>query len=258
MQIVEVQGMKLLGGLLVLAVGLFLVHWILKFISRNERFLKIEPTLKGFLMNLLKIVLYIMVILTAAGAMGVQMTSIVTVLASAGVAVSLAMQGALSNFIGGMMILFLKPFRAGDYVNIGDTEGTVRSIGVFYTEFTTVDNRHISLPNSSLTSTAIINYTREGTRRMDVNFSVSYEADLDATRQALIGAVEKTRNILPDPAPIVRLTACGDSSLTFMIRVWCKSADYWEVNWDLTEHGKRALDEAGIVIPYPQMDVHVK
>ena len=258
LQIIEAQGMKLLGGLLILAIGFFLAHWIMKLLTRRDRFVRIEPTLKGFLQNLVKLLLYVIVILTAASVMGVPLTSFVTILASAGVAISLAMQGALSNFVGGMTILLLKPFKAGDYVKIGDAEGTVQSIGLFFTELTMPDNRHVSLPNSSLTNTAIINYTREGTRRLDVTFGVSYDSDIDRVCETLEQVAARTENILPDPAPIVKLTACGDSSLSFMMRVWCKSADYWTVNWALLENGKKALDAAGIEIPYPQMDVHMK
>jgi len=254
----QAQGIKLLGGIIVLAIGLFLTHWIMKFLTRKDSFTKIEPTLKGFLQNLLKLVLYIITILTAANVMGIPLTSFVTILASAGVAASLAMQGALSNFVGGITILLLKPFKAMDYIKIGDTEGTVQSIGLFYTELTTPDNRHISLPNSSLTNTAIVNFTREGTRRLDVEFGVSYDADMERVKQTLLSAVQETRGIIDSPSPIIKLTACGDSSLTFMIRVWCKNADYWDVNWDLLENGKRALDREGIEIPYPQMDVHMK
>ena len=256
--IIEAQGMKLLGGILILVIGFFLIHWTMKFLKRNDRFVKIEPTLKGFLQNLVKLLLYIIVILTAANVMGVPLTSFVTLLASAGVAISLATQGALSNFVGGMTILLLKPFRAGDYVKIGDTEGTVQSIGVFYTELATPDNKHISLPNSNLTNTAIVNFSREGTRRLDISFGVSYDADMDHVVSTLKEAVQETNGILPDPAPIIKLTECGDSSLTFMLRVWCKSSDYWDVNWNLLENGKRALDRAGIEIPYPQVDVHMK
>ena len=255
---IEAQGMKLLGGILILVIGFFLIHWTMKFLKRNDRFVKIEPTLKGFLQNLVKLLLYIIVILTAANVMGVPLTSFVTLLASAGVAISLATQGALSNFVGGMTILLLKPFRAGDYVKIGDTEGTVQSIGVFYTELATPDNKHISLPNSNLTNTAIVNFSREGTRRLDISFGVSYDADMDHVISTLKEAVQETNGILPDPAPIIKLTECGDSSLTFMLRVWCKSSDYWDVNWNLLENGKRALDRAGIEIPYPQVDVHMK
>ncbi|MBQ6373498.1 MAG: mechanosensitive ion channel [Clostridia bacterium] len=257
-QIIEAQGMKLLGGIIVFAVGLFLTHWIMKFLSRGDRFVRIEPTLKGFLQNLVKIILYITVILTATNVMGIPLTSFVTILASAGVAVSLAMQGALSNFVGGMTILILKPFRTGDYIRIGDTEGTVQSIGVFFTELTMPDNRHVSLPNSNLTNTAIINYTREGTRRLDVSFGVGYDSDIDQVKRVLAGVIAKTPGILPEPAPIVKLIECGDSSMSYMMRVWCRSSDYWDVNWALLEGGKRALDDAGIEIPYPQMDVHMK
>ena len=256
--IVKTQGVKLLAGILVLAVGFFIAHWLLKLIERSERFIKIEATLKGFLVNLFKLILYIVIILTAASVMGIPLTSFLTLLASAGVAISLAMQGALSNFVGGMTILMLKPFKAGEYIKIGETEGTVQRIGVFYTELVTPDLRHVNLPNSNLTSTAIINYTREGTRRLDVEFSVSYSADIDRVRATLQEAVRRTGRILPDPAPLVKLTRCADSAVVFIVRVWCKAPDYWDVNWDLNENGKRALDEAGIEIPFPQMDVHMK
>ena len=256
--LLQTQGIKLLSGLLVLAIGFFLAHWITKLTARSKVLTKLEPTLKGFLVNLLKLLLYVLVILTAASVMGVPLTSFITLLASAGVAISLAVQGALSNFVGGLTILLLKPFRVGEYVKIGDIEGTVQKTGVFYTELTTPDNRHISLPNSSLTSTAIINNSREGTRRIDVAFSVSYSADIDQVRATLMQAVERTGRYLPDPAPMIRLTQCADSCLVFTVRVWVNSADYWEVNWGILENGKRALDAAGIEIPYPQMDVHMR
>jgi len=257
-KIAEEQGMKLLGGIIVLAVGFFLVRWIMKFLTRNDHLTKLEPTIKGFLVNLIKVVLYIIVVLTAANVMGIPLTSFITLLGSAGVAISLAMQGALSNLVGGLTILLLKPFKVDEYVKIGETEGTVQSIGTFFTEFTTPDNRHISLPNSSLTNTAIVNYSREGTRRLDVNFGVSYDADIDHTVSTLREAVNMTGGILDNPAPVIKLTECGDSSLVFMIRVWCKASDYWDVNWGLIENGKRLLDREGIEIPYPQMDVHMK
>jgi small conductance mechanosensitive channel len=257
-KIAEEQGMKLLGGIIVIVVGIILVRWLLKLLGHSERFTKIEPTIRGFLHNLIKVVLYIIVVLTAANVMGIPLTSFVTLLGSAGVAVSLAMQGALSNLVGGLTLLLLKPFVVGDYIKIGETEGTVKSIGTFFTEFTTVDNRHVSLPNSSLTNTAIVNYSREGTRRLDVTFGVSYDADIDHTVKTLREAVSMTNGILDQPEPLIRLNECGDSSLSFLIRVWCKSADYLDVNWDLIENGKRLLDREKIEIPYPQMDVHMR
>ena len=251
----ETQGVGLLRGILVLVVGFFLVHWVLKLLSRNDKYVRIEPTLKGFLDNLIRIVMYVVVILTAANVMGIPMTSIVTLVASAGVAISLALQGALSNLVGGLMLL-LKPIAVNEYVKAGDIEGTVKKVGAFYTELATPDNRFISVPNSTLTNTPIINNSRLGTRRLDVVFSVNYKADINQVKRVLMEVVSRSANILPDPEPAVILTECGESALRFTIRVW--TGDYWGVNFFLLEEGKKALDAAGISIPYPQMDVHLK
>lgn len=255
---IQKQGMRLLAGLLILIVGLLLVHWITKLAERKLKIQRIEQTLMGFLRNLIKLLLYLVVILTAVSVMGIPLTSVITIVASAGVAISLAMQGALSNLVGGLTLLILKPIRVGDYVKVGDYEGTVQAINAFYTEMTTYDNRHVSIPNSSLTNTAIVNYTREGTRRLDVPFSVNYRSDLTLVSVTLQELVSRCHGVLPDPLPEVRLTQLGDSSMVFTVRVWVKSADYWNVNFFLLEEGKKALDDAGIEIPYPQLDVHMK
>ena len=251
-------GVDLLRGLVALAVGLFLVHWVTKLFERYESKMKLEPTLRGFIKNLIRILLYVIVIMTAANTMGIPMTSIVTLLGSAGVAVSLAMQGALGNLIGGFILLLFKPIKAGEYVKIGDNEGTVKSIGTFYTEIVTIDNRLVHLPNGTLTNTAIVNFTREGTRRLDLTFSVGYESDMDQVYEVLNRVVSEEKAIRPDPAPTVNLLKCGDSSLDFTVRVWVNGSDYWPVYFRMLDHGKRALDKAGINIPYPQMDVHMK
>ena len=255
---VTTAGFDLLRGLLALAVGLFLVHWVMKLFERYENKLKIEPTLRGFIKNLIRILLYVIVIMTAANTMGIPMTSIITLLGSAGVAVSLALQGVLGNLVGGFILLLFKPIRVGEYVKIGDNEGTVQAIGAFYTELATVDNRHIDLPNGTLTNTPIINFSREGTRRLDLTFSVGYESDMDRVYEVLNQVVSEEKAILADPAPTVNLIKCGDSSLDFTVRVWVNYADYWPVNFRLLDNGKRALDRAGINIPYPQMDIHMK
>ena len=251
-------GVDLLRGLLVLAVGLFIVHWVVKLFGRYEGKMKMEPTLRGFIKNLIRILLYVVVIMTTANTMGIPMTSIITLLGSAGVAVSLAMQGALGNLVGGFILLLFKPIRAGEYVKIGDNEGTVKSIGAFYTEIATVDNRLVHLPNGTLTNTPIVNFTREGTRRLDLTFSVSYESDMDKVYEVLNRVVSEEQALLEDPAPTVNLLKCGDSSLDYTVRVWVSAADYWPVYFRMTDAGKRALDQAGISIPYPQMDVHMK
>ena len=199
-------GVDLLRGLIALAVGLFLVHWVMKLFERYEPKMKIEPTLRGFIKNLVRILLYVVVVMTAANTMGIPMTSLVTLLGSAGVAVSLAMQGVLGNLIGGFILLLFKPIRVGEYVKIGDNEGTVKVIGAFYTEIATFDNRHVNLPNGALTNTPIVNFTREGTRRLDLTFSVSYDSDLDRVYEVLNGVVAEEKALLPDPASLGPLT----------------------------------------------------
>ena len=254
----SIAGANLLSGLAVLAAGCFLAHWILKLLNRSNIFRKIDPTLRDFLKSMIRIVLYIVVVFTAANTMGIQMTSIVTLLASAGVAVSLALQGVLTNLLGGFILLLMKPIRVGEYVRIGDNEGTVKSIGIFYTQINTLDNRLISLPNGSLTNTAIINYSREKLRRVDFVFSVSYQSNMDQVYEVLMKAAKAQEGVLADPPPEVHLTECGNSSLDFSVWVWIEPKNYWPVRLGLTDSGKRALDRAGIQIPYPQVDVHMK
>lgn len=252
------QGIRLLEGLLVLVVGIFLVRRIIRIAEKRLKFKKADPTLAGFVRTLLRLLLYVVVVLTAISVMGIPLTSVITLVASAGVAVSLAMQGALSNFVGGMTLLLLKPIKSGDYVKVGDLEGTVQSIGAFYTELNTFDNRHISMPNSSLTNTSIINYTREGTRRLDKTFSVSYSSDMEQVFTVLRDLAKRCPGVLKEPEAVVHLNECADSAMIFVVRVWVKTADYWDANFFLVEEGKRALDAAGIRIPYPQMDVHIQ
>ena len=237
----KTAGLDLLRGILVLVVGFFLVHWISKLLSRSKKLSVIEPTLRGFLHNLVKSLL-----------------SVVTLLASGGVAIGLALQGAVGNLIGGLLLLILRPIKAGEYVKIGDCEGVVKTVGAYYTELVTADNKHIDLPNGNLTNTAITNYSRETTRRLDLTFSVDYSTDLDTVYRVLNDLVAKEPAVLMDPAPQIVLFKCADSSLDFAVRVWVKPDDYWPVNFRLLDKGKRALDAAGISIPFPQMDVHVK
>ena len=254
----KTAGADLLRAILVLVVGFFLIHWILKLLNRSKKLQNIEPTLRGFLQNLIRILLSVIVILTAVNIMGIPMTSVVTLLASGGVAIGLALQGAFGNLIGGLILLILRPIRAGEYVKIGDSEGTVQSVGAYYTELITPDNKHLSLPNGTLTNTAITNFSREGTRRLDLVFSVDYGSDMDKVYSVLKDLVAKEDAVLSQPAPQVVLSKCADSSLDFAVRVWVKTEDYWPVNFRLLDGGKRALDAAGISIPFPQMDVHVK
>lgn len=254
----EDSGLKLLAGIAVLAVGSVIVHFLTKLIFRRDPLKKVDPTARGFLSALIRILLYSVVVIAAIGVMGVPLSSFVAILASAGVAVSLALQGVLSNFIGGIMLLINKQIKADEYVKIGETEGTVRTVSVFYTELITADNRHISVPNSSLTNSAIINYTREGTRRLDIDFGVGYGSDFKAVREALLSILDGENGVLSEPAPQVLLDECGDSALKCKLRLWCRQEEYWRLRFALTEKGRDALNAAGIEIPFPQLDVHMK
>ncbi len=254
----KATGIHLLYGVLILVIGLVAVHWTVRLFRRYEARLKLEPTVKSFLINLIRVLLDAIVILTAAGQIGIPLTSVFALLASVGVAVSLAMQGALSNLVGGLMLLILQPMKAGEYIKVGELEGTVRTIGAFYTELVTLDGRRVSVPNSSLTNTAIINYSREGKRRIDLTFSVAYGSDADAVRRALAGAAEHCEHLFAEPAPEVLLDRCADSSINFILRVWTAPAHYWDVYFFLQDAGKKTIDRAGITIPFPQVDVHIK
>ena len=256
--LIKTQGVKLLWGAMTLIIGFIIVNGILKLAARSSSKVKIDPTLKSFLSNIIKIILYVIVILTAVNVMGIPLTSVITLVASAGVAVSLAMQGALSNLVGGVTLLLLKPIAVGDFVSVNGIDGTVRGIGAFYTDMTTPDNRHVFMPNSSMVNTSIVNYSREGTRRMDITFSVSYSASIPRVREILLALANACPTVMDDPAPVAVMAAFSDSSVSVILRLWCKSSDYLTTLYSLQEDGKKALEDAGIQIPFPQMDVHVK
>ncbi len=258
MNLVKTHGIRLLYGILALIIGLFLARWSIRFLIRRLDRSGADPTLKIFLKNAIRILVYSLVVLTAVAILGIPLTSFITLLASAGVAISLAMQGALSNLVGGVTLLLIKPILVGEYIKVGDQEGTVRSIGTFYTDLTTGDNRRVSIPNSSMVNVPIVNYSREGTRRMDLTFSVSYEADISRVRATLLSVADDCNTVMRNPAPMLLLTACGDSSLNCTLRLWCRTVDFISTQALLLEKGKEALDRAGISIPYPQMDIHIR
>lgn len=251
-------GGKLLYALIVLIVGLKLTGYLVKFIGKSKLMSKFDKGVKSFAQSFVKFLMYIMVFLCCASILGIPTTSFVTMLASAGVAIGLALQGALSNFAGGLILLIFKPFKIGDYVEAGGESGTVYDVNVFYTVLTTPDNKRITLPNGTLTNSNITNYSSEPTRRVDFSFSVDYGSDIEAVKKILISAANAHALVLKDPAADARLNTYADSSLNFHLRVWCNSADYWTVYFDLNEQIKKELDLNGINIPYPQLDLHIR
>ena len=251
-------GMKLLAAGVVLLVGWILVRFAIRMIDRSKWFEKIDKSARSFIASLIHVLLYAVLFLTVAGILGIPLTSFVTLLASAGVAIGLAMQGALSNFVGGIMILLVHPFKVGDYIDTASESGTVEAISVFYTVLSTPDNKKITIPNGALTNAAIVNYSTAENRRVDLTLSVDYASDMEKVKGILLTLAENHEKVLQDPAPVARLSQQGDSALVFALRVWCKSADYWDVFFDLNEGAKKRFDEEGISIPFPQVDVHMK
>lgn len=257
-QLATTWGIKLLGAIIVLVVGLKVIGWLKKFIKKSPKLDKVDPGVRSFLGSFASIALYIMLVIVIAGMIGIPATSFITILASCGVAIGLALQGSLSNFAGGLMILLFKPFKVGDYVEVCGESGTVAEISVVYTVLLTTDNKRITIPNGTLTNSVIENYSAENLRRVDLTVNTAYSCDIEQVKAVVTKLAEEHPLALAEPAPQVRLSNHGDSSLTYTVRVWCKNEHYWDVYFDMTEGIKKAFDENGIEIPYPQMDVHVK
>ncbi len=250
-------GLKILSAIVILFVGSKLIKFIKKWIKKSPKLEKIDKGVRTFLSSFAGISLYIFLFITIAMILGIPTTSFITALASCGVAIGLALQGALSNLAGGIMILIFKPFKVGDYITTSAVSGTVSNITIMYTVLTTPDNKVITIPNGTLTNTVVENYSAVENRRVDLTFTTAYECDVDKVKGVLLDAVRGHEKVLSDPEPFARLTKHGESSLEYTVRAWCKTEDYWDVNFDLIEKVKMEFDKNGIAIPYPQMDVHI-
>ncbi len=250
-------GLAILKALLILVIGLWIIKGIRngfgKFLSKRN----IDESLKPFLKSLLYNLLLVLLVLSVLSTLGVQMTSFVAIVGAAGLAVGLALQGTLQNFAGGVVLLVLRPFKVGDYIEGGGHAGTVREIQIFNTVLVTPDNRKIIIPNGGLSSDSIINYSAEATRRVDLVFGIGYDDDIKKAKELLVSILTSDERILKDPAHTVAVSELADSSVNFVVRPWVKKEDYWDVFFDLQEQVKLAFDEAGISIPYPQQDVHM-
>ena len=247
---------QLILALLTLFIGLWVINRIVNSVDRALS-KKSAPTLTRFVISLASIGLKVLLIISVAGMIGIETTSFIAVLGAAGLAIGLAMQGNLANFASGVLILVFKPFKVGDYVEAGGVSGTVKEIQIFTTILNTVDNRRIIIPNSNVTGGAITNFSAEPTRRVDLVFGISYEDDIDQARALLERLISEDTRILPVPAHQVVVSELADSSVNLTVRVWCNSADYWGIHFDLIENAKKAMDREGISIPFPQSDVHI-
>ena len=248
---------KLVAAIVILIIGVAFIKLLLSILRKAKWGKRFDPTLHNFIISLIKAILYIILFATLVAIMGVPMASFVTVIASAGAAIALALQGSLSNFAAGIIILIFRPIRNGEYVDVSGSSGTVIDVGIFYTTLRTPDNKHIIIPNSVITSSSTTNYSREDLRRLDLNFQVAYGTDPIKVKELLTSVVKSNNKVRNDPAPFISITELRDSSLNFVVRVWCKSADYWDVNFYLLENCMNVLKENGIVIPFNQIDVHI-
>ena len=253
-------GVRVLLAVLCFLIGVQLIKLIRKIIKKSMQRAGAELGAVQFVDSFVKAALYILLVLMLASSFGVDAASIVAVLGSAGVAIGLAIQGSLSNLAGGVLILLLKPFRVGDYIVESSTgkEGTVTEIQIFYTRLLTVDNKTVILPNGSLANNSIVNITAQANRRMDISVSVSYSADLKRTKEVLFNVLQKDEAVLKDKERVVFVDELGASGVNLGVRCWFKQEDYWAGKWRITENCKLALDEAGLEIPFNQLDVHLK
>jgi small conductance mechanosensitive channel len=219
---------------------------------------KVDPLLIGFTEHLAFVGMMVFVVLAALQTLKIPVVSFISVLAAAGLAIGLALQGSLSNFASGVLMIIFKPIRVGDFVEIGGTKGKVKEIQIFNTILNSPDNIRVIVPNSQITGGSIRNYTTNSTRRVDMVIGVSYEDDLAKTRQVIQTVLSQDERVLKDPPPTIAVSELADSSVNFVVRPWVKNEDYWNVYFDLTEGIKNALDANDITIPFPQRDVHVK
>ncbi len=250
-------GFKLLAVILIVVFGLKAIKWMKKWIRTSPKLDKVDSSLRSFAVSFLSVVCYALLFVTALMILGVPATSFVAVLTTCAAAIGLALQGSLSNFAGGIMILLFKPFKVGDYIEAAGESGVVSEISVVYTEILTLDNKRITIPNGTLTNSVIENYSSEELRRVDLTFNTAYDCDIEKVKEIIGKVIEAHPMALKNPEPFVRLSAHSESALTYTVRIWCKNADYWDVNFDTIENVKKAFDENGIQIPYNQIDVHV-
>lgn len=248
---------------IVMAIAIFVIgRWVVKVIvnlvkkllGRSE---SMDEMLINFLGSIVNAVLLLFVIIASLDQLGVDTSSLVALIAAAGLAIGLALQGSMQNFAAGVMIIVFKPFKSGDFIEAGGVSGVVEKVQIFSTTMRTGDNKEVIVPNGGIYGGPITNFSARDTRRVDMVFGIGYDDDIRKAKEILEGLVAADDRILKDPAPVVALSELADSSVNFIVRPWVNSGDYWAVMWDMNEKVKMSFDEAGISIPYPQMDVHL-
>ncbi len=238
-------------------IALIAIKIIMGIVSNGIKRIEGEKTLHTFITSAIKILLYAITLIIVLGILGIPITSLVAVLSVVGLALSLAVQGSLSNLAGGITILATKPFKVDDFVEVGGVSGTVVDIGLFYTKLCTSDKKDIFIPNGSISSSTIINYSSEPNRKLVLKFTASYDAPIATVKEALMEVVKADKRILSDPAPFINVSAYLDSSIEYMMAIWVKNSEYWDVNWAVIENVKHSFDKHGVEMSYSHVNVHM-
>ena len=250
--------LKIVLACIIYFLGRWLIRWIIRLMDKAFERRNADVSLRTFLRSLVNVVMMIVVLLVVVQTLGINTTSFIALFASAGLAVGMALSGTLQNFAGGVVVLLLRPYRVGDYIVAQGQSGVVDAIGLFMTRIRTTDNRTIYVPNNTISSSIIDNYTQSDTRRLSWSLSVSYGDDVDVARAEIVKMLQADSRILAEPAPVVYVDALAESSVNLLIRVWVKTSDYWDVYYAVNEQLYKELPKYGINFPFPQMDVHVK
>jgi len=250
-------GTNIVFTLLIYLIGRIIVKWLVKIIRKLLLRAKMDMILVNFVCAIVNIALTVFVYIAVLSRLGVDTTSLVALLGAAGLAIGLALQGSLQNFAAGVMLIICRPFKLGDYVEAGGSQGIVEEISIFNTVLKTPDNRKVIIANGQVYGDTITNYSSEANRRIDFIFGIGYDDDLLKAKKILENIVTENELVLKTPAPVVAVAELADSSVNFYVRPWVKSTDYWKVHFAITEKVKLAFDAHGISIPFPQMDVHV-
>ncbi len=248
---------KVVGALLVLIIGLWVISLITKGFGRMMKKQDTDPSLQGFLKSMVSILLKVLLFISVMSMMGIAATSFIAILGAAGLAVGLALQGTLQNFAGGVIILLFKPYTVGDFIEGAGHMGTVKEIKIFTTILNTPDNKIIIIPNAQLSNSSLTNFSAMDTRRVDFTFGIGYGDDYDKAKKTLLDLINADERIMKDPEPFIALSELADSSVNIVVRVWAKGADYWGIYFDMNEKVYKTFTQAGLNIPFPQMDVHL-
>ena len=250
-------GGRILAALIIFIIGKLIVNWINRLFAKMLEKRKVDASIQSFLKSIVNITLLVLLFLAVIGKLGIELTSFAALLASAGVAIGMALSGNLSNFAGGVIILIFRPYKVGDYIEASTgASGTVTDIQIFHTVLTTADNKVVFAPNGAMSGAVVTNYSRKDTRRLDFTFGVEYGTDFQLVRDTLMAIIEKDSRILREPAPFIELSALADSSVNVIVRVWVNASDYWAVNFDMNKNVYATFNEKGISFPFPQLTIH--